>query len=167
MWLEAEFQGSWHLYKTFPTPAISFSLWLSFFSFWLSLSPFLCHCLSLHVSPCFSIPSARLRVHVPGLAWPGLPVLVESTGASGCISGGLVVRLFGAPGTRLGKRVPPGRPPCLPGFGCCPPPSSRHRQETNGSSVGCGGRLGQEKRDRGGCECERCIRASVCECFQS
>ena len=23
MWLEAEFQGSWHLYKTFPTPAIS------------------------------------------------------------------------------------------------------------------------------------------------
>lgn len=71
--MEAEFQGSWHLYKTYPPRVISLSLWpLSLLSF-----GFLGHYLSAYVSLFLCSPlSLSPRVRVSGLAWPGLPVLV-------------------------------------------------------------------------------------------
>lgn len=109
----AEFQGSWHLYETYPPGVIAFSLWiLSLLSF-----GFLGHCLSLHMSLCFSVP---LLLSPCARLWPGL-ARASCTGINRAqlLGSGCAARLFGAPGTRLGKEsaflaTSPGQAlPCL------------------------------------------------------
>lgn len=141
MWLEAEFQGSWHLYKTPPSHASS-----SFFS--ASLSLFFLSTLSIPLSLCLSL---SFCVFVSRFLCSGLffsaGLRVSSLGSGGGnharrAGGGRAARLFGAPGTRLGKRVAflaapgPARPPQIRlRFSSLP---SRPWQERNGLSVGRG-----------------------------
>lgn len=112
-------------------------------------------------APLFSLPGARL--------WPSLAP-ASCTGrkpARERISRGRVAHLFGAPGTRLGKRAPRGRTarPGLPSFGCCPPsPLGEGRRQM--AAEWAVGRQGLESGTVEGATAGGAYWASVCVCFR-
>lgn len=136
MWMEAEFQGSWHLYKTYPlglSPPFLFGP--SFL--WLCRSLFLSACVSVP----FFLPSPRPRPPWVYL-WSGL-ARASCTGINRTqlLSSGCAARSLGAPRTRVGKEgdslaASPGQ--ASPGLASVLLLPLSNALERNGRSVGRG-----------------------------